>query len=217
MGALFRRVLLVVKSARGRPSSNIRTDHFYPAEEDNTNANNLSTPCQICKYCNKDVVDLVDRLKEHLNKFSDISEIQECYIKIDVNDSEDINSYNDIKLKKFRISYVDNDDVDKSWIEKKLYGQPRHMYVQNVNSEDECYYIISMGEFAYFCKIEPIRANEKKNFQTEIKTKIKDLRSRLLGNFKCKANHDIEDHTGITLSAENPILKGYLIKKSKIR
>ncbi|CAG8846686.1 33501_t:CDS:2, partial [Racocetra persica] len=38
--------------SRGRPPSNIRTDHFYPAEENNTN----------------DVVDLVDWLKEHLNK-----------------------------------------------------------------------------------------------------------------------------------------------------
>ncbi|CAG8819673.1 7370_t:CDS:1, partial [Racocetra persica] len=36
----------------------------------NTNVNSLSTPCQICKYCNKDVVDLVDQLKEHLNKYN---------------------------------------------------------------------------------------------------------------------------------------------------
>ncbi|CAG8730985.1 11162_t:CDS:1, partial [Gigaspora rosea] len=49
------------------PSSNICTDYFYSAEENSTNANSLSTR-QICKYCNKDAVDLVNRLKEHLNK-----------------------------------------------------------------------------------------------------------------------------------------------------
>ncbi|CAG8757676.1 11177_t:CDS:1, partial [Ambispora leptoticha] len=36
--------------------------------ENNTNVNSLPTPSQICKYCNKDVVDLVDQLKDHLNK-----------------------------------------------------------------------------------------------------------------------------------------------------
>ncbi|CAG8670134.1 16525_t:CDS:2 [Dentiscutata erythropus] len=53
--------------SRSCPSSNIRTDHFYSAEENNTNANSLSTSCQIYKYCNKDVVNLVDYLKEYLN------------------------------------------------------------------------------------------------------------------------------------------------------
>ncbi|CAG8813649.1 20572_t:CDS:1, partial [Dentiscutata erythropus] len=38
--------------------------------EDNTNANSLFTPYQICKYCNKDVVGLVDHLKEYLNKYN---------------------------------------------------------------------------------------------------------------------------------------------------
>ncbi|CAG8436711.1 10285_t:CDS:2 [Scutellospora calospora] len=56
--------------SRGRPSSNIRTDHFYLVEEENTNANKYSTLRQMCKYCNKDVVDLIDRLKDHLNKCS---------------------------------------------------------------------------------------------------------------------------------------------------
>ncbi|CAG8846370.1 706_t:CDS:2, partial [Gigaspora margarita] len=54
----------------GHPSSNICTNHFYPAEKNNTNANSLSTLHQICKYCNKDVIDLVDWLKEHLNKYN---------------------------------------------------------------------------------------------------------------------------------------------------
>ncbi|CAG8661194.1 8583_t:CDS:2, partial [Cetraspora pellucida] len=56
--------------SHGHPSSNICIDHFYPIEEENTNVNKYSTSHQICKYCNKDVVDLIDCLKDHLNKCS---------------------------------------------------------------------------------------------------------------------------------------------------
>ncbi|CAG8516212.1 15161_t:CDS:2 [Dentiscutata heterogama] len=134
-------------------------------------------------------------------KVNDISKIQECYIEMN---TKNTNNCDNIKLKKFRIDYVD-DDVDNNakttWIEKILCGQPKHMYVENVKDENECYYVISMGNF-YFCKIKLITEADMKDIEPIIATEKKDIES--ITETAKKVTEDSKGIT-ITLSADEHI------------